>query len=216
MGMDHQVYKINDSGQNLVKLTNEGDWNRHPIWGHDGNTFSIARQTDSSTKNLQFDKEGMLIDSLSGTQIPISPRSWNDKNKVGFTSIHPNLRDFKIGYFDHNNRESYILYEKTIHPSQSHKYFGYGGTWSDTETTVWMTRHFLGKTNIQTEETEILLETPISHFLSKGLGINPAGTHALVGALDRELIGVCQLDIQYRLYLIDLETGEERRIEIPE
>ena len=43
MGMDHQVYKINDSGQNLVKLTNEGDWNRHPIWGHDGNTFSIAR-----------------------------------------------------------------------------------------------------------------------------------------------------------------------------
>ena len=215
MDLDRQVYKIEPDGSNRIQLTSEGDWNRGPFWEYSGESFTVFREQNEDNYLLHIGSDGLILDTIT-TKIPVTPRGWNEKDQIAQLRLHVNLRDFEVGYFDYNDQSAYVLYEEDVPPFESNKYFGNGVTWINSETILWVTRHIVGTTNIQTGETDIILETPMSHFLSGGLGVNPAGTHALVGAFDRELIGVCQLDIQYRLYLIDLETGEERRIEIPE
>ena len=212
MGLDRHVYKIKSNGDSLKQITFEGDWNRYPYWTHTGNTFTINRQIGSDEYSLLISRSGEIIDSIEHNSLVPNPRGHSALNFIAESRMRDNM--FSVGYFD-ENRNFVSAYSELISDNLDHLYYTRGLTWQNQESVLWATKRFIGTTNIITYEHHLILETSDAQQSFK-IGINPNGTHALLQTVTQELIETCTIDRQYKLQLLDLESGELRSINPPE
>ncbi len=210
-GFDNQIWKIRSSGTELTRLTNNGV-NLYGTWNPDGTKIIYRNQVGSNVIQLIMDEQGNNLDTINEIQVALD-FSWEVESKIYFigNGIAQPVSNPGLWYLDLNTRQLHnIEYLETrdyntsflkIVPSKnklfwsSYLKFGY------------------------TSSTSGIRNTLLEGYDNRHYGdfdISRDGKIGVINRIDRTNIDSCSIDNKNSLYLIDMETEEERKIILPE
>lgn len=203
-GNDYQVYKIKANGDSLIQLTNTGDYSNYPKWSPSGEKFVYFDASSSGSFPMKIaNTYGNHIDSID---FPMSSWEWLNENEI----IYSNVGNTELRRYDlQNSMIETIVNQISIGPSGDHITVN-----QDQEI---YTQIDEGLIRVGLSGNIDFLDTNYRTY-SSGYAEQLTDSKILLQRFitDTTYYEDCIVYSGTYISILDEETGEERRIKIPE
>lgn len=198
------IWKIRSNGDSLTQLTYSGNCHT-PDWNIVGDKFIYKLGFTSPTKYIMADEFGNFIDTtLIGTG---GGGTWQHDSLIA----NGNFKGLFLG----NPYSKFYDYQTLFEPNEISSISRGGAEWLNQETVIWAHVTGMYKTNIITNETELLKETCISSYYQLPT-YSPQSSKVVFVKVDRVNRGSEGGDLYSKLYIMNTDGSNEQKIEIPE
>jgi hypothetical protein len=210
-GVDQQIWKVKSNGDSLTQMTFSGDYNRHPKWNPGGDKYLYNTQNSSDNWYIISNEKGEPIDTI--VELETSAHyNWIDTDKISFLTSNGST-----SFLQYIELTDYSIYSILgIDHSQGHDSLvqSTSGLLSE-NSIVWCAIKVIGKTDMNTGQTTYL-KSGFSNRRYWFLDVSRDNSHLLFARQDRYQIDECNYDSEYRIFIMDTNGENERKINIPE
>jgi len=209
-GKDRQLWKIKSTGDSLLQLTNAGGFNNHPSWNSEGD--KIAYRHSSSTLGNHFllaDELGKTIDTISNFLV----RSWDwEFENISFVKEINN--EDVLQYYNLKTGEFKILDVAPIMGTSDSMLLN-TIILKGHKAVLWNQMKQIGYTKILNGK-RVILKKGADNRLYMNISISNSNQEVLAERVDIERISICKKEERRNLFLINVDSKEERKIDLPE
>lgn len=213
IGMDNTLRKIKPNGDSLTILTG-GGINSSAVWNPSGDKIIYRHQVNSTPMAIIMDEFGLALDTIEAIY-SASAFSWKDENTIFFQAglLPPPNRRYglwsynmetetidNIEYLDEHFQDGIL--KNTIYAKHSNRLF-------------WAGQKIVGYTDLLTGSRTVLAYSTRNRWYWRFNLSNDEKT-ILVGRVDMSPIEPCKDLYEENLFLIDVETGEESKVILPQ
>jgi hypothetical protein len=209
-GKDHQIWKIKSNGEDLTRLTNSGE-NSHPIWNVEGSEVAYT-QLGPSGDFYVIDENGILKDTILEMQYHLG-YDWSSSDKFSTFTGGSDFSSYRPGYFD------WVTGEFSFVDEVNEMNYIFDIEWSrDNDELYWIAKRKIAKTDIYTGIRTELVNIPfeVNSRYYESFTISPDFKYIVAGRENRKKVNDCDWEITQKLYIMNIDGTDERKILIPE
>ena len=187
----------------MTQLTNNSFSNFGAKWNDEGTQLLYKRAETPYIGLVILDENGVVLDTLED----FFPSSWNWNNDV--ITYSDGIIVPICGIYNKETKE------KTVIESSGSTGIISDVKYSKKRNSIYWNGSIFGSTNINTlERREYVYDVSNRHYTS--FDISPNEDIVIITRTNIHKIDDCTLESETVLHMIDVETGEERRLSIPE
>jgi Tol biopolymer transport system component len=219
-GTGNQLYKVKSDGDSLIQITNAPGLHREARWNEQGSKIVYINWSDQGTFIILANESGIILDSSIKPQIAgIGGLNWKDGKITGGNTVDSEERIVVIGEIDFETEELtpidiLDLPDTTLnlHNSDFPQTSSYIGA---SNKLFYTSEHQMYVYDINTQSRTIIT-TGADNRGYESAEVSSDGKTIIYTRIDRIQIDNCNLEYTELLYLMDIDGGNERIIEIPE
>lgn len=220
-GTGNQLFKVKSNGDSLTQISNAPGTHKEAKWNDAGDKLAYIKLSGEASIFLA-DENGNAQDSIFITELTISGLNWKDGKITGINWVDSDARIVGIGEFDFIDKQfvPIDILDLAALPDSSYynstfphvtAYIGEG------DQLFYSSKHQMYVYDIATR-TRRVVATGADNRQYDIAEVSPDGKTVIYSR--RDLVKLdengCFYDYTELLYLIDIDGGNERLIEIPE
>ncbi|MFZ4476118.1 MAG: TolB family protein [Saprospiraceae bacterium] len=214
-GRNQMLYKIKPNGDSLTQMSFSGDYNFNAVWNPDGSRFVWFQQVGSLGLRIVSDEFGINQDTLPIT-VNAGRFEWITNSKIAFDYGVTGQPSARVGIIDIGSYETqydvFNLEGLGFYPNT----YLLNMDWIESEQSVlFSTKLGVFKTNIHTKQRTVLVNGFDETRRYEWARVSPDGKFCLMHRRDGKST-VCKTDFMERLYVVNLDGTNERRVKLAE
>lgn len=207
--VDQNIYKIKSNGDSLIQVTfTANGYNRYPKISPSGNKFMYQSEAGGITNLLIQDFSSGKVDTIRTTPA-ISAWSWIDDERIFYTELGSDNTQY-LFVFNIYTRLEKKLQQVSIQGSLDSLIISAIPLLKE-NTVLWCANKVIGKTNLSSGETSILLKAfKQEWFLEIAVPLDESAF--ILSKRTMHQIDDCHIDSNFDFYVIDKNPTKEQRI----